>query len=116
MVHHEGRGEALDLQLLARQTLGDAELEAELFELFEVQAERLFPHIAGQGDRGGRSDAAHSLRGAAAAVGAVEVMRLAGELELALGRDGPEPVAALAALKGALSDARDAIRAWRIRG
>jgi HPt (histidine-containing phosphotransfer) domain-containing protein len=113
MVGEQGRGGALDRDLLAAQTLGDRELEMELFGLFEAQAERLLPIIAGPGKPAGRSEAAHSLRGSAAAVGAVEVMRLAGELEAVFGRDGAEPAAAVASLAAALRDARVAIEAWR---
>jgi HPt (histidine-containing phosphotransfer) domain-containing protein len=93
---------ALDLELLARQTLGDSELEADLLELFELQALRLWPVIAGAGEAASRSDAAHTLKGGAAAVGATEVMRIAGELEVALDR--------------ALQATCSAIAAWRRMG
>jgi HPt (histidine-containing phosphotransfer) domain-containing protein len=103
---------ALDLDLLARQTLGDRELEAELFVLFEAQLDRLMSVVAGDGDRTTRAEAAHSLKGASSAIGAAEVMRLAGELELAFGTDGPEPASLLSGLVAAVADARVAIASW----
>jgi HPt (histidine-containing phosphotransfer) domain-containing protein len=107
---------ALDLELLARQTLGDRELEADLLELFELQALRLWPVIAGAGEAASRSDAAHTLKGGAAAVGATEVMRIAGELEVALGREGKASAALLSSLDRALQATCSAIAAWRRMG
>ena len=107
------RAGALDLALLASQTLGDRELEGELFALFEIQAERLFEVIARSEDPAARAEAAHSLKGGAAGVGAVSVMRFAGEIELMM-RDGDEdPSTAVAELRQALHDVRHAIGAWR---
>jgi HPt (histidine-containing phosphotransfer) domain-containing protein len=107
---------ALDLALLASQTLGDRELEADLLELFELQALRLWPVVSGAGDPAARSDAAHTLKGGAAAIGARDVMRLAGELEESLGRDGEAPAALLSALDEALQATCRAIAAWRRAG
>ncbi|NNM71902.1 Hpt domain-containing protein [Enterovirga aerilata] len=109
--------EVLDLALLARQTLGDRELEADLFELFELQALRLRPVIAGAGDAQERSRAAHTLKGGAAAVGATAVMRIAGELEAKLGQGSSSEVAdLLAALDRALEETCRAIASWRRAG
>jgi HPt (histidine-containing phosphotransfer) domain-containing protein len=113
MAQQQARNGALDLEILTRQTLGDRELESDLFALFEIQAERLWPILAGRGDRGARSEAAHTMKGAAAAIGATEVRSLAGELEVAFDRPGPEPVALLKSLDRALDEARSAIAAWR---
>ena len=107
---------ALDLELLARQTLGDRDLEADLLELFELQALRLLPVISGSGEPTARSKAAHTLRGGAAAVGATEVMRLAGELEIALAEKGIAPAALLSSLDGAIQATCQAIAAWRRAG
>ncbi len=104
---------ALDLELLARQTLGDRELEADLLELFELQALRLWPVISGAGEAAARSDAVHTLKGGAAAVGASDVMRIAGELEMALGREGEASAALLSSLDGALQATCSAIAAWQ---
>jgi len=107
---------ALDLELLARQTLGDRDLEADLLELFELQALRLWPVISGAGEPTARSDAAHTLKGGAAAVGARDVMRIAGELERVLGREGEAPAALLSSLDRALEATCSAIAAWRRTG
>jgi HPt (histidine-containing phosphotransfer) domain-containing protein len=107
---------ALDLELLARQTVGDRELEADLLELFELQALRLWPTISGAGERQARSDAAHTLKGGAAAVGAVDVMRIAGELELQLAADEAEPTELVASLEAAIDETCRAIAAWRRAG
>ena len=101
---------AIDLDLLTRQTLGDRELEAELFALFEGQVERLMPVIAGSPDRVARSEAAHSLRGASSAIAAVQVMRIAGELEVAFATEA-ETEALVSCLKAAVADVRAAIAA-----
>lgn len=103
----------LDPAVLAAQTGGDRELEAELFGLFEAQADRLWPAVAAEMDAAARSAAAHMLKGGAAAIGAVEVMRLAGEIEAALDEGAPDIPRLVAALAAALADARVAIAAWR---
>ena len=111
----DGAGEgALDLELLHRQTLGDRELEGELFSLFEIQAERLFEIIAGEGDPVSRAEAAHSLKGGAGAIGAVAVMRLAGELEILLRSGRSDQSSAVASLSEAIVEARQAIQGWRL--
>src|SRR5215212_12029875 len=74
----------LDLVHLARQTFGDRDLEREVLALFEAQCRRLLPILAGAGREGERSDAAHTLKGAARAVGAWRLAALADELETAL--------------------------------
>ena len=107
---------ALDLDLLASQSSGDRELEADLLELFELQALRLWPVISGDGEPASRSDAAHTLKGGAAAVGAREVMRLAGELEEVFGLGSEIPTGLLSALDEALQATCTAIAAWRRAG
>ena len=113
MAAERGPSEAIDPELLALQTLGDRGLEADLFELFDAQAARLWPVIAGGADRGARAEAAHTLRGGAGAISATEVMRLAGALEAVFGGDGEEPSQLLASLATALTDVRSAIASWR---
>jgi HPt (histidine-containing phosphotransfer) domain-containing protein len=77
-------GQALDLVHLSAQTFGDRALERELLELFEQQCRRLLPTIADQHASMARADAAHSLKGAARAVGAERVAAIAGAVEAAL--------------------------------
>ena len=68
---------AIDFVHLARQSLGDRELEAELLRLFERQAARIAGELAmpdlSRGARGERLDLAHTLKGSARAVGATVV-------------------------------------------
>lgn len=109
-------GRALDLAHLERQTLGEPTLEREVLALFEQQCMRLLPLIV-QGDGlTERADAAHTLKGAARAVGAWRVATLCETLEAAL--DERRPVATLARLgeklEGAVAKARAAAaRRWR---
>jgi HPt (histidine-containing phosphotransfer) domain-containing protein len=81
-------GATLDLDHLARQTFGDAELERDILALFREQCGKLVPIIAGNCQLPSRIDAAHTLKGGARAVGAVAVARLAEEIETALRRHG----------------------------
>lgn len=68
-------GQAIDFGHLARQTMGDEALAHELLRLFLGQTSALVDAIEGDGPAKAREDAAHTLKGAAAAVGAFEVMR-----------------------------------------
>lgn len=79
---------ALDAAHLARQTLGDRELERELLALFEAQCRRLVPVIAGVVQGIARPDAAHTLRGAALAIGAGRVAALCEDVERLFAADG----------------------------
>jgi HPt (histidine-containing phosphotransfer) domain-containing protein len=83
---------ALDLAHLARQCLGDHELEAELLLQFRTQALRLAAELA-EDDRlppTARADVAHRLKGSALAVGAPAVAHAAEAVE-ACGRAGGQP-------------------------
>ena len=107
--------EALDLSLLREHTGGDRALEAELLTLFEAQCLKLFPVIAGAADPTARAEAAHTLRGGAAAIGAGAVVRLSAALEEAGSASVPcERAAALVSELGRAIDAtRSAIAACR---
>jgi HPt (histidine-containing phosphotransfer) domain-containing protein len=74
----------LDLAHLHRQTFGDRALEREVLALFERQCLHLLPRIADKEKLPERADAAHTLKGAARAVGAWRVASLAETLETAL--------------------------------
>lgn len=109
-------GRTLDLAHLVRQTLGERGLEREVLALFEQQCMRLLPLIlAGDGPTE-RADAAHTLKGAARAVGAWRVAALCETVEAALD-DGrpPESLARLGEkLERAIGEARAAAaRRWR---
>jgi HPt (histidine-containing phosphotransfer) domain-containing protein len=82
---------AIDRAHLAEQTAGDADLAAELLGLFAGQCDRLLPIIADTaGERVARAEAAHTLKGAAAGVGAGEIRALCDRIEAGL-RAGTEP-------------------------
>ena len=74
----------LDLAHLARQTFSDRALEREVLALFEQQCVRLLPLILAGEDLTERADAAHTLKGAARAVGAWRLASLAETFEGAL--------------------------------
>ncbi|HEY8564052.1 MAG TPA: Hpt domain-containing protein [Beijerinckiaceae bacterium] len=104
----------LDLVHLARQTFGDRELERELIMLFEQQCLRLLPVLAGEGPCRERGDAAHTLKGAARAVGAWRLAAVADALEAALAApSSPERLDALVDdLERAIGDTRAAAAQW----
>lgn len=74
----------LDFQRLAAFTEGDAELEAELLELFVATAMRYLDDLTQAADHADRwQAAAHSLKGAAGNIGAVAIAELAAAAEQA---------------------------------
>ncbi|MGX1787317.1 Hpt domain-containing protein [Bosea sp. NPDC055332] len=100
---------AIDLVHLSRQTGGDAELERELLTLFAQQCARHLRAIHA-GDANARRDAAHTLKGAARAVGAWQVAEAADRIEQQLGQAGEAPREdALDALTLAAAEARAVI-------
>ena len=109
------RARILDLEHLARQTADDRELEREVLALFLGQCMRLTPLIAGEGGRAERANAAHALKGAALAIGAVRVAELAGTIEGALDGAWPDETLARisAKLDGAVSDVTSAVELRR---
>ena len=105
---------AIDLVHLARQTLGDCELEAELLGLFERQAGQILRQISAAStgaERGFRRDLAHTLKGSARAVGADRVAAAADEYEALLSSSVTEEAIAAAreVLAGAVEEARAAV-------
>jgi HPt (histidine-containing phosphotransfer) domain-containing protein len=97
-----------DLVHLEQATAGDRALAREVLALFDGQAERLLEAIAAAADAGARSEAAHTLKGAARGVGAQEVARAAEEIE-AGGDDPIEVIGALARLSARVAEARLAL-------
>ena len=109
----------LDLVHLARQCLGDHELEAELLGLFRLQAPALTAQLSGPPPLSLplKAKIAHTLRGSALAVGAGRVASAAWrieELAAAAGDQGPAEARAIAALRSAVAEALAEID--RIRG
>ena len=94
----------LDRAFLDAQTFGDAALAAELLGLFDAQCRRLAPRLADAAvPPAERADAAHTLKGAARAIGARRVAALAALVEEALA--APQEASRLSALASALADA-----------
>src|SRR6202044_4139546 len=73
----------LDLVHLARQCLGDHELEAEMLQLFRLQAPALTARLSGSPPLSldAKAKIAHTLRGSALAVGAGRVASAARRIE-----------------------------------
>ena len=98
----------IDLAHLKRMTLGDARLQREVLAMFSSQAARLAEALAGLPAEA--LQLAHTLSGAARAVGAFAVAEAAEGVHTAV-RDGGQPAQALSALKSAVAEARAAIQA-----
>jgi HPt (histidine-containing phosphotransfer) domain-containing protein len=102
----------IDLIHLARQTMGDGDLETELLGLFERQATQIVERLAADFPTGGvawRADLAHTLRGSARAIGATRVA-IKAEIYEVQARDGkPDLKPALAGLTKAVEQACAAI-------
>jgi HPt (histidine-containing phosphotransfer) domain-containing protein len=99
---------SLDLDHLARMTLGDTELEHEVLAMFAEQSIRLIAAMAALPADAGAL--AHKLKGSARGIGAFAVAGAAADLESAI-RTGDNPPRAFAALKEAVAEARAAIEA-----
>jgi HPt (histidine-containing phosphotransfer) domain-containing protein len=70
----------LDIQYLERQVQGDAELRDELLRLYIAQLETLEPKIRAAPGRE-RREAAHALKGASLAIGALALAQSCGRLD-----------------------------------
>jgi len=99
----------IDTEHLSRQTGGDHDLERELLMLFSQQCVRLLRTIHGSADRQARVDAAHTLKGAARAIGAWQVADAADRIELGLAAMQSLNETAFDALALAAAEARAAI-------
>lgn len=100
---------AIDLVHLSRQTGGDHRLERELLCLFSQQCVRHLRTIHAGEDAKTRMDAAHTLKGAARAIGAWQVAEAADVIERELAEPEPRPrrtEAAMDALALAAAEAR----------
>jgi HPt (histidine-containing phosphotransfer) domain-containing protein len=71
----------IDLDHLARQTMGDADLQAEVLAMFVEQARMLCDGIMAETGLDQRGALLHRLNGSARAIGAWRVAELAGRLE-----------------------------------
>ena len=105
--------EAIDLAHLARMTLGDKSLEAEVLGLFERQAGLLLERMR-KAAPSAAGAFAHTLKGSAQGIGAWHVAAAAAVVERAAGGgDAAGLVDALDRLAGAIGLAQTAITALR---
>ena len=102
-------GEApIDVEHLARMTLGDGVLRREVLAMFLQQTADLLGRLAARGDEG--AALAHTLKGSARAIGAFRVAACAEALEAAVRRGG-DPSPALADLETTIAEAGCSIEA-----
>src|SRR5262245_30113885 len=73
----------IDVAHLEKQTMGNRDLRNQVLRLFLKQSEDCVRRIRAAGDIAARSEAAHTLSGAARGVGAFPVAYIANEIELA---------------------------------
>ena len=98
----------IDWAHLARQTMGDAELEVELLALFSTQAGEFGGKLGSAPSDKARLDLAHTLKGAARAIGAFALGDAAEEYESAVAAAEGAPDR-LHALSARLDEAQQAI-------
>jgi HPt (histidine-containing phosphotransfer) domain-containing protein len=104
--------QVIDRASLDEQTGGDADLARDVLELFAGQCRSILPRLTDPAlPRDQRADLAHTLKGSAAGVGAVQVRALADTAETRL-RSGTGPVS-LGALADAVAAALSEIAAAR---
>ena len=89
--HHIDDGRQIDLVHLARQTLGDVELEREVLSLFVVQSQVYLLRLQAAENAADWKRAAHTLKGSARGIGA---------WQLAEAAEAAEALAWLEALSG----------------
>ena len=103
---------AIDLKHLARMTLGERSLEAEVLMLFDRQAAVLLDHTR-QAAPQAIAAFAHTLKGSARGIGAWRVAAAAEAVEIDAGRpDAADVAGAVARLAVAVDEARTVIAAW----
>ncbi|MCA0399597.1 MAG: Hpt domain-containing protein [Proteobacteria bacterium] len=105
------RERPIDLVHLARQTMGDRALEAEILQLFVGQAASVLARLQAAQDARARADLAHTLKGSARAVGAFRLAAAAQSCENMVEQSGWSE--ALAGLEAATHEALAAIEGFR---
>jgi HPt (histidine-containing phosphotransfer) domain-containing protein len=98
----------IDIDHLARMTLGDTGLEREVLAMFAAQSASLVASLSTLPRDAGAL--AHTLKGSARAIGAFRVAEAASRLETLVANDG-DRTEALAELKDAVTEARSAVAA-----
>ena len=95
----------VDLNHLRRFTLGNRDLEREVLQLFADQAPATLRQLQTAVSEKAWRDAAHTLKGSAAAIGAIEVARMAAEAEMLRGDPRAWP-GLIERIRGSLGQAR----------
>jgi HPt (histidine-containing phosphotransfer) domain-containing protein len=99
----------IDVDHLARMTLGDSSLEREVLQLFDRQAEMLLARMQLAAPAAAAAHA-HTLKGSSSGIGAWKVARAAEAVEFAATRKGAADIAAaIGCLGAAVAEARLAI-------
>ncbi|HRE21152.1 MAG TPA: Hpt domain-containing protein [Rhabdaerophilum sp.] len=99
----------IDLVHLARQTLGDRDLEREVLGLFVVQARSVLDMLGAARDQRQRGDLAHTLKGSARSIGAWRVAAKAETCEQLIAANDASWQAALDELTASVREAIGAI-------
>jgi HPt (histidine-containing phosphotransfer) domain-containing protein len=101
--------QAIDLDHLARMTLGEAKLEREVLQLFDQQAEMLLDHMTSEAPRN-IAALAHTLVGSARGIGAWKLAAAAEAVERIAGAPGPTTLtASMNRLSSAVAETQVAI-------
>jgi HPt (histidine-containing phosphotransfer) domain-containing protein len=96
----------IDVDHLARMTLGDSDLEREVLQLFDRQAEMLLARMQLAAPAAAAAHA-HTLKGSSSGIGAWKVARAAEAVEFAATSKGAADVAAaIGCLGAAIAEAR----------
>lgn len=96
----------IDIDQLSRNTAGDRRLEREVLALFRQQTGAYLEALESAPDDGAWCDATHALKGAAHAVGAMRVAKLAEEAERLVGERASKRTIALKDIRRALDETR----------
>ncbi len=99
----------IDLVHLARQCLGDENLEYEILRLFDTTISTYFGRLERAEDDAGRALNLHSIKGAASGVGAWTIVELAKAAETELQAGGPIAPERIADLGLAVEEVRVSI-------
>lgn len=110
-VYFWGIGVVIDLQHLHRQTQGNRSLEREVLDLFLRQSELQIEHLKAEKNDKEKREVAHAIHGAALAVGAFDMARIAAAVESGEQRSDME----IAALAAAFDEARAFIVSYLAR-
>jgi HPt (histidine-containing phosphotransfer) domain-containing protein len=104
----------IDVDHLARMTLGDSDLEREVLQLFDRQAEMLLARMQLAAPAAAAAHA-HTLKGSSSGIGAWKVARAAEAVEFAATTNGVDIAPVISGLGDAIGEAR-AVIAELLRG